>query len=387
MTDAKPDATPTKTPDTTPDTMPQDSPNPTPTVAATLSTEEIEELLLFMRRKMGTWVEWAEACQKLQKVGYTDQQIFEATGFEGIHQNQIMVAVQVYKSIVAVGVKPETAEHFHRKASDVLYEFRTLSPAERAAAADFAFDRKMDMDEAREIGKSMKDFSRISQPTAEFSSHPGDIMAYFAWRTAKQKTDFQSRSALIARGLKYVQTDSARKQVEALLLDFSNTPTPEKVAPRMPVYRMDSDEELPCVLPVIGEMPLTKTDLQAVPLYDVEAPFGLIRFSGTGAYVAVPGYQVICNASDPIAFLVKSEDLPTRLPGTSEQALVVIDRAERAWKEDTYFIVANESDQLEIQWFETEPTLQILGRVILVMRPKKVLVDEAHTSEMWQFEE
>jgi Rubisco Assembly chaperone C-terminal domain/Rubisco accumulation factor 1 alpha helical domain/Rubisco accumulation factor 1 helix turn helix domain len=390
MTDVMPDATPNSNPSSTPNSIPNSIPNSapsaTPPIVSTPSTEELEQLLVYLRRKMGTWVEWAEACQTLQKAGYTDQQIFEATGFEGIQQNQIMVAVQVYKSIVAVGVKSETAEHFHRKASDVLYEFRTLSPAERAAAADFAFDRKMDMDEAKEIGKSMKDFSRISQPAAEFSSHPGDIMAYFAWRTAKQKTDFQSRSMLIARGLKYVQTDTARKQVEALLLDFTNTPTLEKVAPRMPVYRIETDEDLPCVLPVIGEMPLTKADLQAVPLCDAEEPFGVIRFSGTGAYVAVPGYQVIRNSSDPIAFLVKSDDLPTRLPGSSEQVLVVIDRSERAWKEDTYFIVGNESDQLEIQWFETEPTMQILGRVILVMRPKKVL-DEAHTQELWQFEE
>jgi Rubisco Assembly chaperone C-terminal domain/Rubisco accumulation factor 1 alpha helical domain/Rubisco accumulation factor 1 helix turn helix domain len=373
------------TPDVTLDVTPDVAPNVKPDGTVTPSAEEIEQLLLSMRRKMDTWVEWAEACQTLHKAGYTDQQIFEATGFEPIHQNQIMVAVQVYKSILTAGVKPETAAHFHRKASDVLYEFRTLSPAERAAAADFAFDRKMDMDEAREIGKAMKDFSRINQPPMEFSSHPGDIMAYFAWRTAKQKTDFQSRSTLIARGLKYVQTDSARKQVEALLVDFSNTP--EKAAPRMPVYRFDNEEELPSVLPVIGEMPLTKADLQAVPLYDPEEPFGLVRFSGTGgAYVAVPGYQVIRTASDPIAFLIQSEALPTRLPGRSELALVVIDRAERAWKEDTYFVVANDADQLEIQWLDETSSRQILGRVILVMRPKKVL-DEAYTKELFQFEE
>ena len=355
-----------------------------PTLTAP-TKEEIDQLLLSMRRKMGTWVEWAEASIVLQKAGYSDQQIFEATGFEGIQQNQIMVAVQVYKSIISIGVKPETAELFHRKASDVLYEFRTLSPVERAAAADFAADRKMDRDEAREVGKAMKDFSRISQPATEFSSAPGDIMAYFAWRAAKQTTDLHARSLLIARGLRYAQTEIARKQIEALLMDFT-TIVPEKLAPRMPVYRIESDEELPSVLPVIGSMPLTKADLQAAPLYDTEEPFGLVRFSGTGAYVAVPGYQVIRNASDPIAFLIQSDDLPTRLPGDSGQVLVIVDRAERAWKEDTYFVVANESDHLELQWFHEAPTMQILGRVILIMRPKKVL-DEGFMKDMWQFEE
>ncbi len=351
---------------------------------ARLDPTQAYELFLSMRRKMGTWIDWAEACQKLSKSGYNDQVIFEATGFEAIQQNQIMVAVQVYQSIVSVGVKPETVAHFGYRASDVLYEFRMLSPVERAAAADFAADRKMDMDEAREMGKAIKDFSRISQPAAEFSSHPGDVLAYFAWRAAKQKSDLQARSILIARALKYVQSVTARQQIEALLIDF--TQAPEKLAPRMPVYRIESDEELPTVLPVIGVMPLTKADFQAPPLYDSEEPFGLVRFTGAGAYVAVPGYQVIRNCSDPIAFLVDSDQLPTRLLGTQEQVLVVVDRADRIWKEDAYFVVDDAEDQLQLNWFETAPEVQILGRVILLLRPKKVL-DEAYTKELWQFEE
>lgn len=352
---------------------------------STLDPAQVDELFLTMRRKTGTWIDWAEACQKLSKAGYSDQAIFEATGFEAIQQNQIMVAVQVYRSIQSVGIKPETEAHFGYRASDVLYEFRMLSPEERAAAADFAADRKMDMDDARELGKAVKDFSRISQPAPEFSSHPGDILAYFAWRAAKQKTDLQARSVLIAKAIKFVQTTSARQQIEALLLDF--TRAPEKAAPRLPVYRIDSDEEIPSVLPVIGMLPLTKTDFQAPPLYDPEEPFGLVKFSGAGgAYVAVPGYQVIRNSADPIAFLAQTHQLPTKLPGNEEQVLIVVDRADREWKEDVYYIVANEQDQLEVKWFEEAPEVQILGKLILLLRPKKVL-DEAYTKELWQFEE
>ena len=359
--------------------------NPTNSAEANiLDPAQANELLTFLRRKMGTWVDWAEACQKLTKSGYNDQAIFEATGFEAIQQNQIMVAVQVYQSIISVGVTPETVAHFGYRASDVLYEFRMLSPVERAAAADFAADRKMDMDEAREMGKAIKDFSRISQPASEFSNHPGDILAYFAWRAAKQKTDLQARSILIARALKYVQSVAARRQVEALLVDFAQKP--ERLAPRLPAYRIESDEELPTVLPVIGVMPLTKTDFQAPPLYDAEEPFGLVRFTGSGSYVAVPGYQVIRNTSDPIAFLMDSDSLPTRLPGTQEQVLIVIDRADRTWKEDAYFATVDDQDQVQLNWFEAPPEVQILGRVILLLRPKKVL-DEAYTKELWQFEE
>ncbi len=369
MTDVTPDMTPDRTPDR---------------ALTPPSAEDLDQLVLLLRRKMGTWLEWAEACQTLLEAGYTDQQIFEGTGFESIQQNQIIVAVQVYKSMIAIGVKPETAAHFKGRASDVLYEFRTLTPAERAAAADFAFDRKMDQDEAREMGKAIKDFSRISQPPGEFSKHPGDILAYFAWRAAKQKTELQARTILIAKALKYVQNPLARKQIEALLLNFDQTP--EKLAPRLPVYRLDSDEELPTVIPVIGLMPLTKADFQAPPLYDAEEPFGLVRFSGDGAYVAVPGYSVIRNCSDPIAFLMEANQLPTQLPGASEQVLVVVDRANRDWKSDTYFVVANSENQLELNWFEANPETQILGRVILLLRPKKVL-DESYSKELMQFEE
>ncbi|OUC11874.1 MAG: hypothetical protein B0A82_25535 [Alkalinema sp. CACIAM 70d] len=354
----------------------QTSPDQTPIDA--------EALLTAMRRKQGTWVEWAEACQTLQKAGQTDQAIFEATGFEPIQQNQIIVAMQVYKSIVQVGINDATKTHFGQRASDVLYEFRILAPSDRAAAAEFACDRKIDMDEAREIAKAMKDFTRLSQPPAEFTSHPGDIMAYFAWRAAKQKTDLQARSLLIAKGLKYAHSATARRQVEGLLTDFSASPA--KAAPRMPVYRLETDEELPSVLPVVGEMPLTLADLQAVPLYETEEPFGIVKFSGTGAYVPVPGWQVIRTASDPLVLLAMSDQLPTRLPGNVEQVLVVVDRAQRSWDADSYFVVANEANELEIQWFEEAPAGSLLGRVILVMRPKKIL-DESYTQELWQFEE
>jgi len=78
--------------------------------------------------------------------------------------------------------------------------------------------------------------------------------------------------------------------------------------------------------------------------------------------------------------------LPTRLPGTQEEVLIVVDRADRTWKEDSYFAIADAEDQLQLNWFETPPEVQILGRVILLLRPKKVL-DEAYTKELWQFEE
>jgi hypothetical protein len=63
----------------------------------------VQDILLKLRRKEGTWVDWAQGCQTLQKAGLNPQQIFEETGFEPIQQNQIVVAEQVYQSAVKWG--------------------------------------------------------------------------------------------------------------------------------------------------------------------------------------------------------------------------------------------------------------------------------------------
>ncbi|MCL6434867.1 MAG: hypothetical protein K6T90_11755 [Leptolyngbyaceae cyanobacterium HOT.MB2.61] len=344
---------------------------------------DVEGLLRSLRRKEGTWVEWGQACQILQKMGYTPQSIFEETGFEPIQQNQIVVAAQVYASILAVGVSDAVKEYFGARGSDILYELRILPQPERAAMAELAFEKKLDMDEVHETVKAVKEYSRLTNKPEGFTDHPGDAIAYQIWKLARQKSDLQERSRLIARGLRFAHSDAARKKIEQLLTDFSVVPaTP---APTLPVYRLEATEELPRLLPVVGKLPLTKADLQAAPFIEEIEPFRIVKFSGTGAWIAIPGWQVILAAEDPVAILCDSETLPVALPGKPEEVLVVIDRSERDWDPHHYFVVDN-AGQLQIQWFEHEPEVTILGQVIIVMRPKKVL-DENYTKEIWQIDE
>jgi hypothetical protein len=349
-----------------------------------LAEAEAMEMLTSMRRKEGNWVAWAEACQRLQKAGWNTQKIFEETGFEPIQQNQILGAVQVYHSMLAAGLSAPAQAHFSHRASDVLYELRVLSPIDRVAAAEFAFTRGMDMLDAREMGKAMKDFSRLAQQPAGFTTHPGDVMAYFAWFAAKQKNNLQARSSFIAKGLKFAHTENARKQIEQLLTDFSATPA--KRAPRMPIYRPDSDEELPRVVAVAGQMPLTKAAVQAVSFVDRQEPFGVVQFEGAAAWVPIPGWQVIRMAEDPVAILMRSETLPQPLEGDQSLVLVVVDRAVRQWDGDSYFMTVGESDTIAMQWLPEETAVELLGKVVLIMRPKKIF-DESYTQEMYQWDE
>lgn len=362
------------------DQPPQEySPSPSPT--STPSTE-IADLIQLLRRKEGNWVSWGNACETLQKLGYKPQQIFEETGFEPIQQNQVIVASQVYTSVQNSDLSEEARSHFQKKGSDVLHEFRILTQPERVRATEFAYQRKIDSDEARELAKAMKDFSRYSTPPQGFSYNPGDTLAYQAWKSAKQHNDLQQRSRLIAKGLKFAESQTAREKIEQLLTDFAVSP--KRSAPRLPIYRLETEEELPRLIPVVGEFPLTLSDLTAVPLIEELGKFNLVKSTGNAAWIAVPGWQVVRNAEDPVGILGNTKNLPTPLP-TSEPILILVDRAERNWDADFYFLV-EESDHLELKWFDEAPEIPLLGKVILAMRPKKVL-DEDQIHDVWQIDE
>ncbi|AFY75423.1 hypothetical protein Syn7502_03586 [Synechococcus sp. PCC 7502] len=341
----------------------------------------IELLLRSLRRKEGNWVQWGQACQKLQKSGYTPQAIFEETGFEPIQQNQIMVAAQVYSGLEAQQASETVLDHFAQRGSDSLYELRILSQVERVAAAEFLVAKTLDSEGAYELAKAIKEFSRLTKLPEGFSDHPGDTIAYQCWKNARQKSDLQERSRLIAKGLSFAHSVSARQQIEKLLTDFSVSKA--LTAPRLPLYRPDEDTESPRIIPVAGKMPITKADFMAVPMTDEIGKFRLVKFSGTGVWVAIPSWQVILEAEDAIALIVDSEYL---IPdNTSEEILVIVDRSQRQWRADSYFLVESEGS-LIFQWFPEAPSLPILGRMILVLRPKKVL-DEDFRKDLWQLEE
>ena len=126
-----------------------------------VNDDVVKELLRKLRQKQGNWVEWGVAIASLQKSGYNPQQIFEETGFEPIQQNQVIVGSQVYNSLAEGGASEAARSHYTTRGSDVLYELRLLTHQERAAAAELTFIHKLDLEEAREVAKAIKDFSRF----------------------------------------------------------------------------------------------------------------------------------------------------------------------------------------------------------------------------------
>ncbi|MCL2923283.1 MAG: hypothetical protein MGF17_01265 [Trichodesmium sp. MAG_R04] len=353
---------------------------------------DAENLIGLLRRKENSWVEWGNACAALQKAGYTSQEIFEKTGFEPIQQNQVIVGSQVYTSLVNANIKKDllmpsktdVLSRFERSGSDILYELRILTQEQRIIAAEFIVAHNLDADDVKDLVRAIKDFARITTIPEGFSDSPGDIVAYQCWKQARQQNDLQHRSRLIAKGLKLVDSQTARKQLEQLLTDF--TVVSQRPAPRLPVYRLELEEELPRILPVVGKLPLNTADFKAVPLVEEVEPFRMVKFSGgAGAWVAIPGWRVVMQAEDPVVIIENSDRLPTPIPAATEEVLLIIDRNQRQWHEDGYFIV-DQGGKIVMQWFDEEPNILLLGRALLVLRPKKIL-DQELIKDLWQIEE
>lgn len=341
-----------------------------------------QALLQSLRRKEGNWIAWGEACQQLQQSGYNPQQIFEETGFEPVQQNQIVVAAQVYQSLVSGAAPAEVVSRFDRTGSDTLYELRILSQPQRVIAATIIVDKNIDSEGAHEVAKALKEFSRLAKPPEAFTARPSDAISHYYWKLARQQSDLQMRSRLIAQALRFAEGEAARRQVESLLTDFSISRS--RPSPRLPFYRLESAEDQPRIVPIVGKFPLTPDDLKVAPLTDPEGLFQIVKFSGTGAWVALPSWQVVRGAEDPVMILAESEHLPSEAE-TPEEVLVMVDRAQRQWTADSYFVV-DRGGQLQLDWFEDTPQEALLGRVILVLRPKKVL-DEDFNKELWQIDE
>lgn len=352
--------------------------------APSLSETEQEALFLMLRRKEKTWLEWGKACHLLQRVGHSTQAIFEATGFEPVQQNQVIVAAQVYESLHQGQAEAAVQEHFQQRGSDVLYELRRLNQEQRVKAASLALQQRLDLDEARELAKAYQEFARMRKQPEGFEDDPGDAFAYHFWRLARARADLQDRSRLIAKGLRFAVSGSARKKLEELLTDFAVVVT--RPAPTMPLYRLETETDLPRIVPVLGTFPLAVSRVtEAVTVAPIENPFPVVQTGQGGTWLPLPGWQSIVAAQDPVAVETRSDQLPNPPAGRPEPVMVVIDRGSTDWDGESYYGV-DRSGKVELDWFSEAPTDPIVGRVVVVLRAPRILDEDAITIP-WQLEE
>ena len=342
-----------------------------------LDPETCQALLQLLRRKEQTWVDWGKACQQLQRSGYSSVQIFEETGLEPIQQNQVIVAAQVFESIVPLGMTASVQTYFQQRGSDLLYELRSLTPPQRLQAATFAQEHQFDADQTRALAKAYRDFQNLKERPPGFSDHPGDALAYQYWRWARERSELADRSRLIAQGLQMVHSPEARQQLQSLLLEWA--PQSHQVPPRWPLYRLNAEEGAPLILPLQGKLsePWNGSETFTRPL---QTGFPVYTLS-PGDYVAVPGWSIIQDCQKPIALLAQVGDLP-HLGSLgndlglqeADPLLVIVDLAKRTWQADRFFWIKRSGLGL-LEWLPQEVLdsegVEIWGQVILALRPPR----------------
>jgi hypothetical protein len=362
-----------------------------PIPVPTLPTES-EGLLRLLRHKEGTWVQWGIACQMLQKMGENSLAIFENTGFEPVQQNQIVVASQVYASLQAGNAADIVLAHFEQKGSDILNELRVLNQSERVAMATFALEKNLDVLEAKDVVKAIKEASSIANLPEGFTRHPGDAVVIQVLKAAQGKIDPQERTRLIARGLRFAHSEKARSAIERLLMDMGSPS--KKKAPNLPNFRYDGEDSIPRILPVVGSLPLTLDQFQSVSQVQELDPFGIVKGSGAEAWATLPGWFVVHEAEDGVIVSCNTDTLQAAINqevlssvrDRAEEILILVDRAQQDWNENSYFAIADEAGNLKFAWFESQPDVKLLGKVTLTLRPKRFF-DEAASQDRWQFEE
>lgn len=348
-----------------------------------LNDEEKKDLITSLLKKEGCWVDWGKICQQLHQAGVSSAEIFEQTGLQASQQNLVIVAAQVYESLLKENAEQSLLTYYQGPRSDILYELRVLNNEQRISAATLAKEKQLDVDGAKEVAKAVKEFSRLSQPPTGFTFHPGDAVAYQYWKLARPKKNLADKARLIAQGLKYVYSATARQKIEQLLTEISEEPVSN--APLLPIYRLETDEQLPCILPVVGSLPLTSEALQDIPELQLVEPFGVTSISGNCSIVSIPSWQVILKAEKPVVIICKSEDLPKETHHKSEDLLAVIDLAVSEWNHNHYFLVEQDR-QLVFDWFASEPENKIWGQLLLLLRPKKIF-DEGNLTQPWQMDD
>lgn len=362
-----------------------------PIPVATLPTDS-EGLLKLLRHKEGTWVQWGIACQMLQKMGENSLAIFENTGFEPVQQNQIVVASQVYASLQAGSAADIVLAHFEQKGSDILNELRVLNQSERVAMATFALEKNLDVLEAKDVVKAIKEASSVANLPEGFTRHPGDAVVLQILKASQGKIDPQERTRLIARGLRFAHSDKARAAIERLLMNMS-APAKKK-APNLPNFRYDSEDSIPRILPVVGTLPMSIDTFTAAPKIEELAPFGMVRSSVDSLWATLPGWFVVHEATDGVVVYCNTDTLQasinqevlSSIRDRAEDILVLVDRAQQDWDENGYFAIADEDGNLKFAWFESAPEVKLLGKITLTLRPKRFF-DEAASQDRWQFEE
>ncbi|XP_002521962.2 rubisco accumulation factor 1.1, chloroplastic [Ricinus communis] len=382
-------------------------PSPIPSQFSSLDTAGRLEVLA---NRLGLWYEYAPLIPSLIQEGFSPPSIEESTGISGVEQNRLVVAAKVRESLTQSQTAAEIVSEFDTGGAELLYEIRLLSAPQRAAAARFIVENRLDAKGAEDLARAMKDFPRRRGDKGWESfdyTLPGDCLSFMYYRQSREhKTPSEPRTNALERALDVAESEKAKNEVLKELEGDSEGKEEKEGevgdATRVPVVRLRIGEVAEAtsvvVLPVCRALQKEKEILEAPWECKSEGEFGVVvAEKGWERWVVLPGWEPVVGLEKGgvVVAFPDARALPWKVNRWyKEEAILVV--ADRGSKEvnanDGFYLVAvdgsgdGRSGGLEVERgsiLKERGVEESLGTVVLVVRPPKEQTDQL-SDENWE---
>ncbi|KAB1202477.1 Rubisco accumulation factor 2, chloroplastic [Morella rubra] len=358
-----------------------------------------------LANRLGLWHEYAPLIPSLIQEGFSPSSIEESTGISGVEQNRLVVAAQVRDSLLQSSSDPEIVHSFDTGGAELLYEIRLLSAQQRAAAARFIVDNKLDAKGAQDLARAMKDFPRRRGDKGWESfdyALPGDCLSYMYYRQSREhKNPSEQRTAALEQALSVAETEKAKSRI----LEDLKGPSGDKgeqegnveLAVPVPVVRLQMGElaesSRVVALPVCRAEDTGGVILEAPWECRSEGEFGVVvAEKGWNRWVVLPGWEPVIGLEKGgiVVSFGDARVLPWKANRwyKEEAILVVADRSRKEVAADeAFYLVAVDGGDLKVERGSALREMAVgesLGTVVLVVRPPREETEDQLSDEDWE---
>jgi len=382
-------------------------PPPSTPIPSKFSSLDADHRLEILANRLGLWYEYAPLIPSLLREGFSPSSIEESTGISGVEQNRLVVAAQVRDSLLQSITDPELASSFDTGGAELLYEIRLLSAQQRAAAARFIVENRLDAKGAQDLARALKDFPRRrgDKGWERFDyTLPGDCLSFMYYRQSREhKNPSEQRTAALEQALKAAETEKARSRVLEELEGTSEGKGEKEgdrdSADRVLVVRLRLGEVAEAssvvVLPVCRAEEREQEVLAAPWKCRSEGEFGVVvAEKGWERWVVLPAWEPVMGLGKggvAVAFR-DARVLPWKANRwyKEEPILVVADRGRKeVAADDGFYLVAGGGDggDLKVERGLALKEMGVedsLGTVVLVVRPPREETDDQLADEDWE---
>jgi len=310
----------------------------------------VEQQIQVVRERRGMWFELARYIANLQRLGVTSELIDMECSITPREQSVWAVASNVYFSLLEMPEFSDDAKRYYGAGSGqgVLYELRILSQSDRLIACTYCASVAASVPDALELVKAMRDYKKRSGAALMegFTDTPGDMLALKFYREATELKVKDERERHAERGIKAAVTKSAKMSLQRLISVDGEEMVGDTAFATLPIVSLESEEQSFWPVPMLGKLnEVTSSQFNNLPMTNPVGLFKVFKPVGGAKYTALPLFGPLATADDPIALLVDdTANVPIpSLNSKRGQALIIVDREQRAPSSDAFFLCFEKS--------------------------------------------